>query len=169
MARPPHTHTQLTPPYLESQSNTTQINAKAHRYITDASLPGHAETTEPQHSTQTHATTPAHRKHRPITRADTHAQGVRTKAPKHTTHPSPGHITHDTALHAQHRFPPHNARYTASTSQTQASTHASPAPASKLPQTRRDKNQGAHWLICGSGFRLRSAGLGPQLRPAPLP
>ena len=167
MARPPHTHTQLTPSYLESQSNTTQINAKAHRYITDASLPGHAETTEPQHSTQTHATTPAHRKHRPITHADTHAQGVRTKAPKHTTHPSPGHT--------QHCTPDTGSRHTTrATQRVHRRPRRPPTPAPLQPpnsrrhtDTKRQKpgRTLAHLRV---GISLALSGAGTPAPPGPL-
>lgn len=171
MARPPHTHREITPSYLESQSNTTQINAKAHRYITDTSLPGHAEATEPQHSTQTHATTPAHRKHRPDTRRHTRSgsphQGSKTHhTPIPWTH-NPRHSTARPTLVPATQHAPHS-EFIADPGVHPRQPRASlQTPADTL--TRRDKSQGAHWLICGSGFRLRSAGLGPPLRPSPLP
>lgn len=109
------------------------MNTKTHRYITDASIPGHAVHRTPTQYPDTCYKARTQKAQTYDTRRHTRTG---TRAPKHTTHPYPGRITHDTALHAQHRFPPHNARRTASSSQTRASTHASPAPASKLPQTR---------------------------------
>ena len=127
--------------------------------VSGESSPGSLPIAPKQHNTDKREGTQIHhrrlltwtrRDHRtptqyPDTRYDARTQKAQTYyTRRHTRSGSPhqGSKTHHTpipwthtALHARHRFPPHNARYTASTSQTQASTHASPAPASKLPQT----------------------------------